>query len=92
MPCLILNLSARSLSGIVGLQKKYVDPNPSLSSKLIPNFSKDISILPSGNFTRNQKLACYALYLKIINPFFCCKIAYTSYCKLYKKLENSIKI
>ena len=73
MPCLILNLSARSLSGIVGLQKKYVDPNPSLSSKLIPNFSKDISILPSGNFTRNQKLACYALYLKIINLFFVAK-------------------
>ena len=36
------------------------------------------------------KLACFVLYLKIINIFL--KIIYASYSKLSKELKNSIKI
>ena len=37
------------------------------------------------------KLACFVLYLKIINPFFW-KIRYASYSKMSKELKNSLKI
>ena len=37
------------------------------------------------------KLACFVLYLKIINIFFW-KMIYSSYSKLSKELKNSIKI
>ena len=42
-----------------------------------------------GNCTPNQKLACFALYLKIINTFW--KIIYASYSKLSKEIKNSIE-
>ena len=42
-----------------------------------------------GYCTPNQKLACFVLYLKIINTFL--KITYTSYCKLFKALKNGIE-
>ena len=39
-----------------------------------------------GYCTPNQKLACFMLYLKIINTFL--KIIYASYSKLSKKLKK----
>ena len=42
------------------------------------------------NFTPNQKLACFVLYLKIINTFLLFFSAF--YDKLSKELKNSIKI
>ena len=41
--------------------------------------------------TPNQKLACFVLYLKIINTFLK-KIMYASYSKLSKELKNGIRI
>ena len=41
-----------------------------------------------GNYTPNQKLACFVLCLKIINTFW--KMIYASYSKLSKELKNSI--
>ena len=38
------------------------------------------------------KLACFMLYLKIINIFLKKKYIYASYIKLSKELKNSIKI
>ena len=43
-----------------------------------------------GYYTPNQKLACFVLFLKIINTFL--KIIYAPYSKLSKELKNSIKI
>ena len=40
--------------------------------------------------TSCQKLACFVLYLKIINIFL--KITYSSYSKLFKELKNGIEI
>ena len=40
--------------------------------------------------TPKQKLACFVLYLKIINTFW--KIIYASYSELYKILKNDINI
>ena len=42
-----------------------------------------------GTTPPTQKLACYVLYLKIINTFL--KMIYASYSKLSKELKNSIK-
>ena len=42
-----------------------------------------------GYCTTNQKLACFVLYLKIINTFL--KI-YARYSKLSKEFKNGIKI
>ena len=44
-----------------------------------------------GYCTPNQKLACFVLSLKIINPFLQ-KIIYASYSKLSKELKNGIKM
>ena len=44
-----------------------------------------------GYCTFNQKLACFVLYLNIINILFL-KMIYASYIKLFKELKNSIKI
>ena len=44
-----------------------------------------------GYCTSYQKLACFVLYLKIINNFFE-KINYASYKKLFKELKNGIEI
>ena len=43
-----------------------------------------------GNCTPNQKLACFVLYLKIINTFL--EKIYASYSKLSKELKNDIGI
>ena len=42
----------------------------------------------TGYCTPNQKLACFVLYLKIINTF----LKNASYIKLSKELTNVIKI
>ena len=44
-----------------------------------------------GTVPPTTKLACFVLYLKIINTFFE-KIIYASYSKLPKELKNNIKI
>ena len=43
-----------------------------------------------GNCTPDQKLACFVLYLKIVNTFL--KIIYASYRQLFKELKNSTEI
>ena len=43
-----------------------------------------------GYCTHNKKLACFVLYLKVINTFV--KITYASYSKLSKELKNGIEI
>ena len=48
-------------------------------------------VLLRGNCTPNQKLACFVLFLKIINTFLqIIYIIYTSYSKLFKELKNGI--
>ena len=44
-----------------------------------------------GYSSSYQNLACFVLYLKIINNFFE-KINYDSYNKLFKELKNGIEI
>ena len=44
-----------------------------------------------GNWTPDQKLACFVLYLKLSTPFLK-KIIYASYSKLSKELKNSTEI
>ena len=39
-----------------------------------------------------QKLACFVLYLKIINNFLKNELNYASYKKLFKELKNGIKV
>ena len=48
-------------------------------------------VVLKGELHPIQKLACFVLYLKIINTFFE-KIIYASYSKLPKELKNSINI
>ena len=43
-----------------------------------------------GHCTSYQKIACFVLYLKIVNNFW--KIDYVSYKKLFKELKNGIEI
>ena len=45
----------------------------------------------SGLLHPLQKIACFVLYLKIVNPFLK-RIMYASYSKLSKELKNNIKI
>ena len=49
----------------------------------------DTKYLKGGNCIPNQKLACFALYLKIVNTFLKNN---ASYSKLSKEVKNSIKI
>ena len=44
-----------------------------------------------GYCTPNQKLACFALYLKIVNTF-SCNLMYSSSSKVSKELKNGIGI
>ena len=58
-------------------------------------WGKYFSIFPSseplrGYCTYYQKLACFVLYLKIINNVL--KIKYASYKTLFKELKNGIEI
>ena len=59
------------------------------STRIITRMDDKLNYL-QGYCTKTQKLACFVLYLKIINIFW--KMIYASYSKLFKKLKNSIKI
>ena len=45
-------------------------------------YTRPISLSLRGNWVPNQKLACFALYLKNVNTFFFQNDMYASYSKL----------